>query len=209
MGDEYLNLQDYDDYQFQAINKDGTEFDGQRMQDFIAEKEEEFEDLKTWLKDIYGNRISKVVVSSSLTESPMAIGTAKYGYSAYMEKLTKSQAFGAGQNIKATKILQINYRHPVMIDMKNRIEDGEGEDNAQLEDLATLLLDVALIDRVDRIVRNGLKVSLDAALEEEPEFINEFEDEDDDEDDEDEDEDEDDEAEMDDDEDEEETKEEL
>merc|ERR1712129_579935 len=107
----------------------------------------------------------------------------------------------------------------VMIDMKNRIEDGEGEDNAQLEDLATLLLDVALIksgfeidneaqqpliDRVDRIVRNGLKVSLDAALEEEPEFINEFEDEDD------EDEDEDDEAEMDDDEDEdEETKEEL
>merc|ERR1712190_587138 len=221
--DEYLNLQDYDDYQFQAINKDGTEFDGQRMQDFLKEKEEEFEDLKTWLKDSYGNRISKVVVSSSLTESPMAIGTAKYGYSAYMEKLTKSQAFGAGQNIKATKILQINYRHPVMIDMKNRIEDGEGEDNPQLEDLATLLLDVALIksgfeidneaqqplvDRVDRIVRNGLKVPLDAALEAEPEFINEFEDEDD-EDDEDEDEDEDDEAEMDDEDEEEEAKEEL
>merc|ERR1712048_1272342 len=131
-------------------------------------------------------------------------------------------AFGAGQNIKATKILQINYRHPVIIDMKNRIEDGEGEDNPQLEDLATLLLDVALIksgfeidneaqqplvDRVDRIVRSGLKVPLDAALEAEPEFINEFEDEDDEDDDEDEDEDED-EAEMDD-EDEEEAKEEL
>merc|ERR1712187_32065 len=99
-----------------------------------------------------------------------------------------------------------------------RIEDGEGEDNSQLEDLATLLLDVALIksgfeidneaqqplvDRVDRIVRNGLKVPLDAALEAEPEFINEFEDEDDEED-----EDEDDEAEMDDEEDEE-AKEEL
>merc|ERR1712228_149433 len=190
--DEYLNLQDYDDYQFQAINKDGTEFDGQRMQDFLAEKEEEFEDLKTWLKESYGNRISKVVVSSSLTESPMAIGTAKYGYSAYMEKLTKSQAFGAGQSIKATKILQINYRHPVIIDMKNRIEDGEGEENPQLEDLAGLLLDVALIksgfeidnefqqplvDRVDRIVRSGLKVPLDAALEDEPEFINEDDDE--------------------------------
>merc|ERR1712060_133544 len=148
------------------------------------------------------------------TESPMAIGTAKYGYSAYMEKLTKSQAFGAGQSIKATKILQINYRHPVIIDMKNRIEDGEGEDNKSLEDLANLLLDVALIksgfeidnefqqplvDRVDRIVRNGLKVALDAELEAEPEFINEFEDEDDEDDeDEDEDEDEEDEAEMDD-----------
>merc|ERR1711933_407376 len=170
--DEYLNLQDYDDYQFQAINKDGTEFDGQRMQDFLAEKEEEFEDLKTWLKDTYGNRISKVVVSSSLADSPMAIGTAKYGYSAYMERLTKSQAFGGGGAIKATKILQINYRHPVMVDLRNRIEDGEGDENSELEDFANLLLDVALLksgfemstedqqpfgERVDRIVRNALK----------------------------------------------------
>merc|ERR1711971_329249 len=215
---------DYDDYALQAINKEGAELYGEKMKDFIAGKDEDFEDLKVWLKETYGARVSKVQVSSSLADSPMAIGTAKYGYSAYMEKLTKSQAFGAGGGIKATKILQINYRHPVMIDMKNRIEDGEGEDNAQLEDLATLLLDVALIksgfeidneaqqplmDRVDRIVRNGLKVPLDAALEEEPEFINEFEDEDDDEDDEDEDEDEDDEAEMDDEDDDEESKEEL
>merc|ERR1712087_275713 len=222
--DEYLNLQDYDDYAFQAINKEGAELDGEKMKDLIAGKDEDFEDLKVYLKEIYGSRVSKVQVSSSLADSPMAIGTAKYGYSAYMEKLTKSQAFGAGGGIKATKILQINYRHPVMIDLKNRIEDGEGEDNQQLEDLANLLLDVALIksgfdidneyqqplvDRVDRIVRSGLKVPLDAKLEAEPEFINEFEDEDDEDDeDEDEDEDEDDEAEMDD-EDEEENKEEL
>eukprot|EP00483_Globobulimina_turgida_P001296 UN01298 len=159
------------------------------MKDFIADKDSEFEDLKTWFKDIYGSRVSKVVVSSSLADSPMAIGTAKYGYSAYMEKLTKSQAFGAGGGgIKATKILQINYRHPVIIDLKNRIEDGEGEDNVELEDLANLLLDVALIksgfeidneyqqslvDRVDRVVRKGLKVDVNAPLEEEPEFANE------------------------------------
>merc|ERR1712176_1638554 len=194
--DEYLNLQDYDDYQFQAINKEGADDNGAKMQQFIKEQNEEFEDLKTWLKDVYGNRISKVQVSSSLADSPMAIGTAKYGYSAYMEKLTKSQAFGAGGGMKATKILQINYRHPVMIDLKNRIEDGEGEDNQQLEDLANILLDVALIksgfdidneyqqplvDRVDRIVRSGLKVSLDAQLAPEPEFANEVDIEEDDE----------------------------
>merc|ERR1739842_245760 len=126
-----------------------------------------------------------VVVSSSLADSPMAIGTAKYGYSAYMERLTKSQASGNGGSIKATKILQINYRHPVMIDMKNRIEDGEGDENSQLEDYANLLLDVALLksgfemdnedqqpmaDRVDRIVRGALKVPLDAPLEAEPDY---------------------------------------
>merc|ERR1719220_1630648 len=131
----------------------------------------------------------------------MAIGTAKYGYSAYMERLTKSQAFGNGGSIKATKILQINYRHPVMIDMKNRIEDGEGDENSELEDYANLLLDVALLksgfemsnedqqplaDRVDRIVRNALKMPLDAPLEAEPDYANDVdepeEEEDDDED---------------------------
>merc|ERR1719445_1645105 len=199
--DEYLNLQDYDDFAFQAINKEGAELDGEKMQDFIKGKDEEFEDLKVWLKEVYGSRVSKVVVSSSLADSPMAIGTAKYGYSAYMERLTKSQAFGGGGAIKATKILQINYRHPVMVDMRNRIEDGEGDDNSELEDYANLLLDVALLksgfemnnedqqpmaDRVDRIVRSALKVPLDAPLEAEPGYANEVdepEEEDDEEDD--------------------------
>merc|ERR1712087_10983 len=208
--DEYLNLQDYDDYAFQAINKEGAELDGEKMKDFIAGKDEDFEDLKVYLKEIYGSRVSKVQVSSSLADSPMAIGTAKYGYSAYMEKLTKSQAFGAGGGIKATKILQINYRHPVMIDMKNRIEEGEGEDNQQLEDLANLLLDVALIksgfdidnddqqsmaQRVDRIARQGLGVAIDAPLEEEPEYANEVDADEDEEDEDEDDEDEDDEEE--------------
>merc|ERR1711972_400616 len=71
---------------------------------------------------------------------------------------------------------------------KNRIEDGEGDENTELEDYANLLLDVALLksgfemgtedqqpfgERVDRIVRNALKVSLDAPLEAEPDFANE------------------------------------
>merc|ERR1712141_53882 len=173
-------------------------------------KNEEFEDLKVWLKEVYGSRVSKVVVSSSLADSPMAIGTAKYGYSAYMERLTKSQAFGNGGSIKATKILQINYRHPVMIDMKNRIEDGEGDENSQLEDYANLLLDVALLksgfemdnedqqpmaDRVDRIVRGALKVALDAPLEAEPDYANDVDEPEEEDDDEDEDEEEEDEEE--------------
>merc|ERR1712217_31333 len=220
--DEYLNLQDYDDYAFQAINKEGTDFDGEKMQDFIKGKDEEFEDLKVWLKEVYGSRVSKVVVSSSLADSPMAIGTAKYGYSAYMERLTKTQAFGGGGGIKATKILQINYRHPVMIDLKNRIEDGEGDENSELEDFVNLLLDVALLksgfemgtedqqplaERVERIVRSALKVPLDAPLEAEPDYANEV-DEPEEEDDEDEDEDEEEEEELEDEEEEEEEAEE-
>merc|ERR1719356_1538788 len=53
--DEYLNLQDYDDFSFQAINKEGTEFDGEKMSEFMKAKDEEFEDLKAWLKETYGS----------------------------------------------------------------------------------------------------------------------------------------------------------
>ena len=181
------------------------------MSEFMKAKDEEFEDLKAWLKETYGSRISKVVVESSLVDSPMAIGTAKYGYSAYMQKLASSQAFGGGGGIKATKILQINYRHPVIIDLKNRIEDGEGDENTELEDYANLLLDVALLksgfemstedqqpfgERVDRIVRNALKVSLDAPLEAEPDFANEVDEPEEEDDDEDEDEEEEEEEEL-------------
>merc|ERR1712154_625317 len=53
--DEYLNLQDYDDFQLQAINKEGADDNGAKMQQFMKEQNEEFEDLKTWLKEVYGN----------------------------------------------------------------------------------------------------------------------------------------------------------
>merc|ERR1711994_393725 len=87
--------------------------------------------------------------------------------------------------------------------MKNRIEDGEGDEDSQLEDYANLLLDVALLksgfemnnedqqpmaDRVDRIVRGALKVPLDAPLEAEPDYANEVDEPEEEDDDEDEDE---------------------
>lgn len=209
--DEYLQLNDYDDYQLKAITKEDTEIDGTKMSEFLKEKEKEFEDLKTWLKEIYGNRVSKVIISSTLTETPMAIGTTKYGYSAHMLKLTKSQAFGNQMGMSATKICQLNYRHPIIINLKQRIENGEGDsnDNTKLVDLANLLLDVALIQsgfdiessdqndlitRVSRIVSTGLEIPNDATLEPEPSFINDV-DEDSDEEDDEEDEDDDDEEE--------------
>jgi len=84
--DEYMNLNEYDDYEFQSITKEGVELDGKQMKDYLQTKEEEYNDLKTWLKDLYGMKISKVTISPTLSESPMAIVTAKYGYSAHMEK---------------------------------------------------------------------------------------------------------------------------
>jgi len=185
--DEFMNLQDYDDIPFQAISKENVELDGQKMKDFLKQKEEEFAPLKTWLKDVYGTKVSKVQISSTLEATPMAIATASYGTSARMEKIGKAQAFGSQMYpMRATKVLQINYRHPVVIEMKNRVDDGD--DTEQLKDLARLLLDMALVksgfdiepddqtefgQRIARIVQKGLNIPEDVKLEAEPEFASE------------------------------------
>jgi heat shock protein beta len=182
--DEYMNLADYDDYQIQSITKEGVELDGKQMKEYLQQKEEEFNELKEWLKNLYGVKISKVTISPTLSETPMAIVTAKHGYSAHMEKIAKAQAFGASMPMRATKILQINYRHPVIKELKERIANGESNDD-NLKDYANLLLDTAFLKsgfdiepdeqtefakRVERLIKNGLKLPLDAAFDPEPEF---------------------------------------
>merc|ERR1711988_876045 len=151
------------------------------------------------MKDLYDSKISKVVLSNRLEETPMVIVTTKYGQSANMGRITRGQAFGNAKPSKSTKILEINFRHPLMISLKDTIADNADSENAK--DLARLMYDSALMQsgfiieadeitdfakRVDRIVRERLGVESDAEVEAMPEFA---EDEDDDEEDEDDDED--------------------
>lgn len=196
--DEYMNLNEFDDFTLQAITKEGLDLnEGRAAKKYMEEKEEEFEDLTEWLKEVYGDKITKVVLSNRLEETPMIIVTTKYGYSANMERIARGQAFGSKNPTKASKILELNFRHPVIVAMKDQIAD----DTESAKDLAQLLYDSALLQsgfvieadsigtfasRVDRIVRQGLGVEEDAEIEPMPEFPeDDDEEEDDDEDDED------------------------
>jgi len=219
--DEYMNLSEFDDYALQAITKEGLDLgEGSAAKRYMEEKEEEFEDLTEWLKELYGSAVTKVALSDRLEETPMIVVTTKYGYSANMERISRGQAFGNRSPTKASKILEINFRHPVMIALKDSVADDSDSDEAK--DLAKLLFDSALLQsgfviesdsisafasRVDRIVRTNLGVDADAEVEELPEFADD--DEDEDEDDEDYDEDEEEEDYEDDEEEEEEDKDEL
>merc|ERR1719433_437530 len=198
--DEYMNLNEFDDYALQAITKEGLDLnEGSAAKKYMEDKEEEFEDLTEWLKDVYGDKVTKVTLSNRLEETPMIIVTTKYGYSANMERIARGQAFGSKNPTKASKILEVNFRHPVIVGLKDKIED----DTDAAKDLAMLLFDSALLQsgfiieadsigtfasRVDRIVRQGLGVDEDAEVEALPDFPDD-EDDDDDDDEEDDDED--------------------
>lgn len=194
--DEYMNLSEFDDFTLQAITKEGLDLnEGRAAKKYMEEKEEAFEDLTEWLKELYGDKITKVSVSNRLEETPMIIVTTKYGYSANMERIARGQAFGSKNPTKASKILEINFRHPVIIALKEQVS-GDA-DSEKAKDLAQLLFDSALLQsgfvieadaigtfasRVDRVVRSGLGVEADAEVEALPEFAEDEEDAGDDED---------------------------
>jgi molecular chaperone HtpG len=190
-----MNLSEFDDYTLQAITKEGLDLGGGKdAKKYYEEKEEEFEKLIEWLSEVYGSKVSKVAVSDRLEDSPMIFVTTKYGYSANMERIAKGQAFGSKSPTKATKVLEINCRHPLLIALKQKVEeDEESEDN---KDLANLLVDAALLNsgfsidedaiatfsqRVDRIARSNLGVEADAEVEALPEFSEDDDEDDDDE----------------------------
>lgn len=201
--DEYMNLNEFDDYALQAITKEGLDLgEGRAAKKYLEEKEEEFEDLTEWLKESFDEKVSKVVLSDRLEDTPMIVVTTKYGYSANMERIARGQAFGSRTPQKSTKILEINFRHPSIKALQTLIQEESDSDRAV--DLANLMLDSALLqsgfvieseavtafaNRVERIVREGLDVELDAEVEAMPEFPDdaEFDDDDEDEDEDDED----------------------
>merc|ERR1719233_1099205 len=175
------------------------------------------QELTEWMKNLYGKKVQKISLSNRLENSPMIIPTSKNGQSVRMERIMSGQAFGRG-GAKATKVLELNFRHPVIKSMKKRVDElEEDEEDHELEDYANMLYDVALVNsgflmepedteamtkRLQKLVRIGMKVPLDAEIEPMPEFAEDEEEEEEDEDD-DEDDEEDDEEELEDDDDEE------
>ncbi len=57
----------------------------------MEELEAEYKDTLAFLKDALGERVEKVTVSKRLTDSPCALVTSKFGWSANMERIMRSQ----------------------------------------------------------------------------------------------------------------------
>jgi len=200
--DEYLNLADYEDFPLQSVTKEGLDLgEGQAAAEWLTEKEEEFRSFTDWLKNLYSSKVQKVALSMRLEDTPMIIPTTKHGQTANMARIMSGQTMTTNSNTNAMKVVEINFRHPVIKNLKQRVEElEEDEEDKQLEDYANMLYDVALVnsgfmmspeeitlfsERLQKMVRNGLEVPDDAEVEALPEFAEDEEEEEEDDDDED------------------------
>jgi len=194
-GYEVLYLVDpIDEYTAQHIGKfEGKELinistDNVHIKESKKEKrkllEEKYKPLSEFIKSKLGKKIDKVTISQRLTDSPCALVTPQFGYSANMERLMKAQALSTEQQkqflANAKKILEINPRHPIIKELNTIINTGADEKRA--EDLTLLLYQTSLLTsgftvddtadfatRIQKILKQNLNIDPNAKVEPEEE----------------------------------------
>ncbi|SOX54888.1 molecular chaperone HtpG [Mycobacterium ahvazicum] len=134
-----------------------TEFDGKPLQSVAKgevdldsdeessdaereEREKEFADLLTWLKETLTEHVKEVRLSTRLTESPACLITDAFGISPALARIYQA----SGQNIPIGKrILELNPDHPLITGLRKAHQ--ERADDPTVAETAELLYGTALL----------------------------------------------------------------
>merc|ERR1711887_122191 len=179
--DEYVvqQLKEYEGKNLVSITKEGLELpeDEEEKKKTEADKEK-FSGLCKVMKDILDKKIEKVVVSNRLVSSPCCIVTSQYGWTANMERIMKAQALRDTSTMgymAAKKHLEINPEHPIVENLRQRVEADKGDKS--VKDLVLLLFETALLSsgfaleepavfaqRIHRMIKLGLGIDEEEAI---------------------------------------------
>merc|ERR1719502_1402316 len=192
-----------DEYTVQHL----TEFEGKRLinasreglkleEGDIEKKRDDqykemFKPLLDYMKETLGKKVEKVAISKHLVQSPVVVLSADYGWTAQMEKVMKAQAFvdqSKFEFMKSKRMFEINPRHPMIVELNNRLTE-KPEGDASLKDQVMSLYLSAVVSagyqlgpedandfsaRVAKLVGSTLNIEADAELA--PELTEEDED---------------------------------
>lgn len=141
--DEYLMqyLMDYEEKKFQNVSKEGLKV-GKDAKD--KELKESFKGLTKWWKDILATEnVDDVKISNRLADTPCVVVTSKFGWSANMERIMQSQTLSDANKqayMRGKRVLEINPRHPIIKELKDRIESDSEVTKHKTIILSNLLL---------------------------------------------------------------------
>eukprot|EP00775_Hariotina_reticulata_P014449 gene14449-14561_t len=111
----------------------------------LEEANKQLKDLLVFLKDSLSDRVEKVTLTNRLLDSPCALVTSKFGWSANMERIMRSQAMGdnrAMEYMRGRKILEVNPDHEIVRGIKVLLDE---DDKERARDLAELLYETSLL----------------------------------------------------------------
>merc|ERR1712227_1147528 len=189
--DEYAisSLPEFEGKKFQNVAKEGFNIDGdtdaaKQRKEALKEK---FEPLIKWLgEDALKDYILRAEVSERLENTPCALITSKFGWTANMQKIIQSQTHSKTQDMQRDyylnqkKALEINTRHPLIKELLRRVEDNPADQTAK--DMAVMMFNTATLrsgfslkdtvnfaEHIETMMRKTLGVDVDEAIEEEEE----------------------------------------
>lgn len=140
------NLKSYNEKEFVDITKE--DLDLGELKDELEEKKikAEFGQTCDWIKKRLGDKVSKVQISNRLSTSPCVLVSGKFGWSANMERLMKSQAAGNSSSMdfmRGRRVLEINPEHPIIRTLDNAYKNSPHDEEALRA--IDLLYDTALV----------------------------------------------------------------
>jgi len=164
------------------IAQEGLKIPGlDETEDDKKKTDEEFKDLLTWVKDHLKDKVEKAIVSQRLTSSPSALVTTSYGPTANMDRIYKAQALGKAYGMKPRRVMELNPRHPIVVELNRRVKEDKEDPIAKnivglLYDTAALHSGFQLEDpadfagRINRMLKTSLNLDPDVepVLPEEP-----------------------------------------
>jgi len=173
--DEYMvqQLKDYDGKKLVSCTKEGLELDNT---DDEKKKHEElkakFEPLCKLIKDVLGDKIEKVVVSTRIDESPCVLVTSEHGWTANMERIMKAQALrdnSMTSYMMSKKTMELNPANNIIAELRQKAEVDQSDKT--VKDLVWLLYETSLLtsgfsldessqfaSRIHRMIKLGLSI---------------------------------------------------
>lgn len=176
--DEYMvqQLKEYDGKKLISCTKEGLDFDDTDDQKKKNEEEKaRFEPLCKLMKDVLGDKVEKVVVSTRIDESPCVIVTSEHGWTANMERIMKAQALrdsSMTSYMVSKKTMEINPKNQIIVELRNKAEVDSSEKT--VKDLIWLIYETSLLtsgfslddstsfaSRIHRMIKLGLSIEED------------------------------------------------
>jgi len=189
--DEYVvqQLKEFDGKNLVSVTKEGLELPEDEEEKKKREEDKtKYEGLCKVMKDILDKKVEKVLVSNRLVNSPCCIVTSQYGWSANMERIMKAQALRDTSTMgymSAKKHLEINPDHSVIQALNYKATANKHE--SSVKDLVLLLFETALLssgftledpathaNRIHRMIKLGLGIDEDDAVEADTEVADEM-----------------------------------
>ncbi|KAL5581700.1 hypothetical protein UlMin_014142 [Ulmus minor] len=139
------NLKSYKEKNFVDISKEDLDL-GDKNEEREKEVKQEFGQSCDWIKKRLGDKVASVQISNRLSSSPCVLVSGRFGWSANMERLMKSQTIGDTSTLefmRGRRVFEINPDHPIIRNL-NAASRSNPDDEEALKAI-DLLYDAALV----------------------------------------------------------------